>query len=106
MSWTAAASWNQAVITVYWSTAVSTLNRGHGRQSLRNPSMAFRMNKSLENELILCIARRGELRELLQQPLDWDYLLATAYAHGLLPLLHKNLAGAVGIVPAQFLSRL
>jgi Uncharacterised nucleotidyltransferase len=64
------------------------------------------MNKSLENELILCIARRGELRELLQQPLDWDYLLTTAYAHGLLPLLHKNLAGATGIVPAHFLSRL
>ncbi len=64
------------------------------------------MNYSLENELILCIARRGELRHLLRQQLDWDYLFATAQAHGLLPLLHKHLSYVSDLVPAHFLSRL
>jgi len=66
-----------------------------------------------ENELILCIARReldpvqrAELRRLLRQTLDWDYLFATALAHGLTPLLHKNLNSAADIVPGHFLSRL
>ena len=66
-----------------------------------------------ENELILSIARReldslqrARLRQLLQQPLDFDYLFATAQAHGLVPLLHKNLSGAVELIPGQFLSRL
>ena len=64
-----------------------------------------------ENELILRIARReldaAELRQLLRQPLDWDYVLATAYAHGLLPLLQKHLSTAGDdLVPGQFLSRL
>ena len=65
------------------------------------------MNRSPENELILCIARREclEFRHLLQQQLDWDYLFATAYAHGLLPLLQKHLSGD-HLVPGQFLSRL
>jgi len=68
----------------------------------------------LENELILCIARRelnaerrGELRSLVRQQLDWEYLFSTAYAHRLLPLLHKHLTTAAGdIVPGHFLSRL
>jgi hypothetical protein len=67
----------------------------------------------IEHEIILCIARReldsftrARLRQLLQQPLNWDYLFTTASAHGLLPLLHKNLASAADNVPAYFLSRL
>ena len=64
------------------------------------------MNNSPENELILCIARREELRHLLRQQLHWDYLFATAQAHGLLPLLHKNLSNVSDLVPAHFLSRL
>ena len=67
----------------------------------------------IENEIILCIARRelnpvtrARLRQLLQQPLNWDYLFSTASAHGLLPLLHKNLLSAADIVPGHFLSRL
>ena len=64
-----------------------------------------------ENELILLIARReierAELRRLLQQEINWDYLFATAQAHGLLPLLHKHLTSAAAdIIPAHFLSRL
>jgi len=65
-------------------------------------------NSRAENKLILLIARRDveamELRRLLQQEINWDYLFATAQAHGLLPLLHKHLSGAD--VPSHFLSRL
>src|SRR5215217_5411404 len=69
------------------------------------------MSNNAENNLILRIARReidaAELRRLLRQPLDWDYVLATAYAHGLLPLLQKHLSSVGGgLVPGQFLSRL
>src|SRR5688500_15937845 len=67
-----------------------------------------------ENELILCCARReldagrrGELRSLVRQQINWDYLFTTAYAHRLLPLVHKHLTTAAGdIVPGHFLSRL
>lgn len=67
-------------------------------------------NKS-ENELIVCVARREidreELRGLVRQEINWDYLFATAQAHGLLPLLHKHLAANAGdLVPGHFLSRL
>ena len=72
------------------------------------------MNNRPENELVLCIARReldagqrAELRRLLQQPLNWDYLHAMAQAHGLLLLLQKHLS-TIGseLVPGHFLSRL
>ena len=65
------------------------------------------MIHDLENELILRCARRSELRSLLKQEVNWDYLFATAQAHGLLPLLHKDLT-SVGsdLVPGHFLSRL
>ncbi|HEU4510763.1 MAG TPA: nucleotidyltransferase family protein [Pyrinomonadaceae bacterium] len=43
-----------------------------------------------EDNLILRVARRGCAADLVQQPLNWDYLFATASAHGLLPLLHKH----------------
>jgi hypothetical protein len=45
-----------------------------------------------------------QLRFLLTQEINWDYLLATAQAHGVLPLLHKHLLGSN--VPAHFLPRL
>jgi len=52
----------------------------------------------LENDLLLYIARRDtnpdQLRSLLSTSMDWDYIIATAYAHGLLPLLHKHLSSA------------
>ena len=64
-------------------------------------------------EIILCIARRGieqahraRLRQLLQEPHNWDHLFATAQAHGLLPLLHKHLNTVADIIPGHFLSRL
>jgi len=62
------------------------------------------------NNLLLYIARRdidpAYLRSLIKHDLDWDYLIAVAYAHGLLPLLHKHLATATDLVPAQILARL
>jgi len=61
-----------------------------------------------EHKVIVGIARRNtdrdQLRSLIKHDLDWDYLLAIAYAHGLLPLLHKHLAP--DLVPAHVLSRL
>src|ERR1044071_10229801 len=65
------------------------------------------MNSVAENQLLLMVARRdlaGNLRPLVQRELNWDYLFATAQAHGLLPLLHKHLTSHV--VPSHFLSRL
>jgi hypothetical protein len=68
------------------------------------------MNHDPENELILCCARRevdAELRRLLKKAINWDYVFATAQAHGLLPLLHKHLTSVAGdLVPGHFLSRL
>jgi len=64
-----------------------------------------------ENELILSIARRqidcDEVRALAQRHLDFDYLYATADAHGLVPLFQKHATTAASdILPAHFLSRL
>ena len=53
-----------------------------------------------ENAIILRIARREDVRA--QIDLNWDYLFATAYSHGLVPLLHKHLRSA----PTHFLARL
>ena len=65
------------------------------------------MNYSAENELILRVARRAEIRRFVRCELNWDYLFATASAHGLVPLLHKHLTNAAAdIVPVHFLSRL
>ncbi len=69
------------------------------------------MNNRVENEIILNIARRevdrDDLRDLVRWQIDFDYLIATAYAHGLLPLLHKHLSNtASDIVPGQVLARL
>ena len=51
-----------------------------------------------EIELLLCCARRdvdaaiaGRIRDLVMKPIDWEYLLRTAFAHGVMPLLYKNL---------------
>jgi putative nucleotidyltransferase-like protein len=71
-----------------------------------------------EEQLLLTIARRelepcgvAVVRELMRETVDWDYLIATAFNHGLVPLLQKNLAkitdgAAADLVPAHVLSRL
>jgi hypothetical protein len=61
------------------------------------------MNYDGENELLLSVARR-EVPHVRQQ-IDWDYVVATARAHGLLPLLQKHL-GTCDIVPGHIRSRL
>jgi len=67
------------------------------------------MNNVSENQLLLMVARRdlaGNLRPLVQRELNWDYLFATAQAHGLLPLLHKHLTSTADLIPNHLLSRL
>ena len=67
-----------------------------------------------ENNLLLAVARRDleprgavELRELVQEALDWQYLIATALSHGLLPLLQKHLTkSAADLVPGHVLAQL
>jgi hypothetical protein len=61
------------------------------------------MNYTHENELLLSVARR-EVPPVRQQ-MDWEYVIATARAHGLLPLLQKHLAPS-GFVPGHVLSQL
>lgn len=69
------------------------------------------MAKLADHNLILGIARRDSdadhLRSLTSASIDWDYVITVAYAHGLLPLLHKHLTSAASdLVPAHVLSRL
>ena len=63
-----------------------------------------------EHDLILHIARRdsdsSQLQRLASTNLDWDSLITIAYAHGLLPLLHKHLSTITDLVPVDVLSRL
>ena len=52
------------------------------------------MRSRVEHEILFSIGRRepgSDLRELLKQDVDWEYLFATASNHGLIPLLHKHL---------------
>jgi hypothetical protein len=51
-----------------------------------------------EAELLLCCARTNvdaryalRLRTLLQNKLDWAYLIRASFLHGMLPLLYWNL---------------
>ena len=68
------------------------------------------MPSRVEHEILFAIGRRqagSELRELVRQDLDWEYLFATASNHGLIPLLHKHLhSNAADLTPIRILSRL
>lgn len=55
-----------------------------------------------ENELLLSVARREVPHALVRQQLDWDYVVTTGRAHGLLPLLQKHIANEA--VPGHVLS--
>ena len=56
---------------------------------------------------VLPSGERERLRALLEQPLDWDWLLAMSERHGLLPLLFTHLkAEAADLVPASQLETL
>ena len=72
------------------------------------------MHTRPEHDVLLCIARRdldankqSELKHLVEQELDWNYLFSTAADHGLIPLLHQHLSTIAGdLVPGQILARL
>jgi len=58
------------------------------------------MNMRPEEQLLLCCARtklskdkRDEIRKLMNNGLDWNYLLQVGKAHGLAPLLYYHLHG-------------
>ena len=59
-----------------------------------------------EEEVLLCIARRESVAGLVQPSLNWDYLFAIASAHGLLPLVKKELSTLTDLIPPPALSRL
>ncbi|HEV2916069.1 MAG TPA: nucleotidyltransferase family protein [Pyrinomonadaceae bacterium] len=69
-----------------------------------------------ENALLLCCARRrlkvcddgdDELRRLIPEIKDWDYVLRTAARHGLTPFLFWQLKAACdGPIPASFMDKL
>ena len=67
------------------------------------------MNTRPEHELILHIARRdadsAQVQRLASATLDWDHVIALAYAHGLLPLLNNHLSN-IDLVPAHVRSQL
>ena len=62
-----------------------------------------------EDNLLLYVARRDtdpdQLRSLVRQQIDWDSVIALAYAHGLLPLLNHHLSN-IDLVPAHVRSHL
>jgi hypothetical protein len=72
------------------------------------------MSLRAEEQVLLAIARREldergviAVRELVQAPLDWDYVLATAFSHGLMPLLQKNLTtSAADLVSVEVMARM
>src|SRR5829696_6884304 len=66
------------------------------------------MHSRVEHEILFAIGRREpELRDLLKQDLDWEYLFASASNHGLIPLLHKQVHSmAADLTPIHILSRL
>src|SRR5689334_15144032 len=69
------------------------------------------MHSSAEHEILFGAGARDvdreQLRALVKQVRDWDYLLNTANVHGLTPLLHKQLHSfASDLTPVNSLSRL
>jgi len=61
----------------------------------------------LENQLLLCVARRSvdtatveRIRSLVEQELNWEYSLDSADRHGLMPLLYRHLSyGCPEVMP-------
>jgi hypothetical protein len=67
-----------------------------------------------EIALLLCCARTRldsehieQIRTLLREDLDWQYLMQAAHAQGVAPLLYRSLqANCLEAVPQTFLSQL
>ena len=68
----------------------------------------------LENELLICCARTcldsknaERLKTLLQEDIDWKYLIEIANLHGVMPLLYLNLSNHYSeLVPQNVLTEL
>ncbi|MGC1966091.1 MAG: nucleotidyltransferase family protein [Candidatus Acidiferrales bacterium] len=71
-------------------------------------------NPCVEKELLVCCARTRlapddaqKIREIVSQPLDWDYLLAEAEANSITPLVERHLTAiAASAIPAAARERL
>jgi len=67
-----------------------------------------------EDQLLIWVARQSldiagaeRLRSLVQRDLDWEYLLATAHRHGVLPLLYYHLNSVCPtLVPRRAMTQL
>lgn len=66
-----------------------------------------------ENQLLTCAARphlnsahADRVHQLLEDDLDWHYLLATANRHGVIPLLYYHLSQIGAKVPPRIISKL
>lgn len=67
-----------------------------------------------ENQLLICMARKSvdtatakRIRSLVQQELDWNYLLDSADRHGMMPLLYRHLSSvATAAVPKEIARKL
>jgi len=66
-----------------------------------------------ENQLLICAARphlnsalADRVHQLLEDELDWHYLLATANRHGVIALLYYRLSQVGAKVPPQIISKL
>src|SRR5262245_36507707 len=81
---------------------------------LNEPSQESTPRSHAEIELLLYCARtrmdsntQGSLRSLLRQEIDWPRAIQTASAHGMLPLLYRNLhQSAPETVPMEILKQL
>lgn len=72
------------------------------------------INARPEIELLLCCARTHlnhstteRIKALVQEDIDWEYLIQTAYIHGVIPLVYLSLSKICPqVVPATFLQQL
>ena len=62
----------------------------------------------VENDLLLNVARRDldergkdVIRHLLNEQIDWKYLIEAARSHGLIPLLHRHLTSFQSDIPTK-----
>jgi len=72
------------------------------------------INARSEIELLLCCVRPlvndtnvNRIKALVQGDIDWQYLIQTAYRHGVIPLLYGNLSNICPqLIPASFQQQL
>ncbi len=64
----------------------------------KSPAIVSVVRTCLEDELLLCCSRTcigaettEQIRTLLQNEIDWAYLIQTAFKHGTVPLLYQSL---------------